>query len=75
MKYAHITGWGKFVPQRVLTNDDLARMVETSDEWIRERTGIVERRIARPKRHNRQHGHRGSDRALDVAASAAARWI
>ncbi|MFC2015371.1 beta-ketoacyl-ACP synthase III [Chloroflexota bacterium] len=43
---AHIVGWGMAVPKRVLSNDDLARMVDTSDEWIRQRTGIVERRIA-----------------------------
>jgi len=43
---AHVIGWGKYVPERVLTNDDLSEMVETSDEWIRTRTGIAERRIA-----------------------------
>jgi 3-oxoacyl-[acyl-carrier-protein] synthase-3 len=43
---AHVAGWGKYVPERVLTNDDLTQMVETSDEWIRSRTGILERRIA-----------------------------
>jgi 3-oxoacyl-[acyl-carrier-protein] synthase-3 len=41
-----ITGVGSYVPERVLTNADLERMVETSDEWIVERTGIRERRIA-----------------------------
>lgn len=46
MPYAHICGWGKYVPSHVLTNDDLSRMVDTSDEWIRSRTGIAERRIA-----------------------------
>ncbi len=44
--YAHITGWGMAVPKKVLTNQDLAQMVDTTDGWIRERTGIVERRIA-----------------------------
>lgn len=43
-----ITGVGAYVPERVLTNDDLSKMVETSDEWIVERTGIRERRIAEP---------------------------
>lgn len=43
-----ITGWGKAVPERVLTNADLERMVETSDEWIVARTGIRERHIAAP---------------------------
>lgn len=41
-----VRGVGSYLPERVLTNDDLARMVDTSDEWIRQRTGIVERRIA-----------------------------
>jgi 3-oxoacyl-[acyl-carrier-protein] synthase-3 len=41
-----ITGLGCHVPERVVTNDDLAEFVDTSDEWIRERTGIRERRIA-----------------------------
>jgi 3-oxoacyl-[acyl-carrier-protein] synthase-3 len=41
-----ITGLGWHVPARVLTNDELAQMVDTSDEWIRERTGIRERRVA-----------------------------
>jgi 3-oxoacyl-[acyl-carrier-protein] synthase-3 len=43
---AHVVGWGKYLPSRVLTNYDLSRMVDTSDEWIRTRTGISERRIA-----------------------------
>jgi 3-oxoacyl-[acyl-carrier-protein] synthase-3 len=47
-KYARITGWGKYVPERVLTNADLEKMVDTSDEWIRTRTGIRERHIAAP---------------------------
>jgi len=41
-----ITGLGTHVPERVLTNDELAKIVDTTDEWIRERTGIRERRIA-----------------------------
>ena len=48
MRYSGITGWGKYVPERVLTNQDLEKMVETSDEWILARTGIKERRIAGP---------------------------
>ena len=43
---SHIRGVGAYLPARILTNDDLARMVETSDDWIRERTGIRERHIA-----------------------------
>ena len=47
-QYAAITGWGMAVPERVLTNADLERMVDTSDEWITTRTGIRERRVAAP---------------------------
>jgi 3-oxoacyl-[acyl-carrier-protein] synthase III len=43
-----ITGLGCYVPERVVTNDELARIVDTSDEWIVERTGIRERRVAAP---------------------------
>jgi 3-oxoacyl-[acyl-carrier-protein] synthase III len=44
-----ITGLGTYVPDRVLTNDELAGLVDTTDEWITERTGIKERRIAAPE--------------------------
>jgi len=47
MPYAHITGWGMAVPERVLTNAELERTVATNDEWIVERTGIRERHVAR----------------------------
>jgi 3-oxoacyl-[acyl-carrier-protein] synthase-3 len=43
---AHITGWGSYLPERRLTNDELAARLDTSDEWIRSHTGISERRIA-----------------------------
>lgn len=46
MKYAKIIGTGSSVPETVLSNSDLEKMVETSDEWITSRTGIKERRIA-----------------------------
>ncbi len=42
---AVITGWGTALPPKILTNDDLAGMMDTSDEWIQERTGIKERRV------------------------------
>jgi 3-oxoacyl-[acyl-carrier-protein] synthase-3 len=45
-RYAHVTGWGMAVPDRILTNEELSQMVETSDEWIVSRTGIRQRRIA-----------------------------
>jgi len=46
--HAHITAIGAYVPERVLTNDELAQTVDTSDEWIVRRTGIRERRICAP---------------------------
>jgi len=46
MQYATITGWGKCVPPATLTNDDLATFIETSDEWIKSRTGISQRHIS-----------------------------
>ena len=48
-RYARITGWGKYLPTRRLTNYDLEQMVETNDEWITHNTGIRERRIAEPQ--------------------------
>jgi 3-oxoacyl-[acyl-carrier-protein] synthase III len=45
-KSVRVTGWGMYVPEHVLTNDDLSTILDTSDEWIRPRTGIAERRIA-----------------------------
>lgn len=46
MTYARITGIGSYLPEKVLTNKDLEKMMDTSDEWIRERTGIKRRHIA-----------------------------
>ena len=46
MTNALITGWGMYAPSRVMTNHDLEKLVDTSDEWIVSRTGIRERRIA-----------------------------
>jgi len=45
-RYAHITGWSRYVPDQILTNADLEKMVDTNDEWIVSRTGIRERRVA-----------------------------
>ena len=45
-KYADITGWGKCHPPAVLSNDDLASVMDTSDEWISSRSGIKERRVS-----------------------------
>ena len=65
-RYGRITGWGMYVPDRVLTNRDLEQMVDTSDEWIFSRTGIRERRIAQP-------GETTSTMSMEAAQRALAR--
>jgi 3-oxoacyl-[acyl-carrier-protein] synthase III len=62
-----ILGTGSYAPERVLTNDDLAHMVDTSDEWIRTRTGISERRVAAPNEASSDMGVGAAQRALDDA--------
>jgi len=62
-RYARITGTGSAAPEQVLTNADLEKMVDTSDEWITSRTGIKERRIA-------PEGMAGSDYALKASKIA-----
>jgi 3-oxoacyl-[acyl-carrier-protein] synthase-3 len=66
-RYAHITGWGMSVPSRVLTNNELTQMVDTTDEWIRSRTGICERRIAGPDQTTASLGTEAALQALEVA--------
>jgi 3-oxoacyl-[acyl-carrier-protein] synthase-3 len=65
--YAHITGWGMAVPERVLTNDELAQHVDTSDEWIQSRTGIRERRIASAEQSTATLAADAALKALEVA--------
>lgn len=67
MPYAHITGWGVSIPEPVLTNEDLSKMVDTNDEWIRERTGIRERHIAREDQFTSTLAVEASIKALKVA--------
>jgi len=62
-----ITGWGSYVPERVLSNADLERIVDTSDEWIRSRTGIRERRVAAPHETTATLAAIAAKRALAVA--------
>jgi len=66
-RYAHITGWGMAVPDRVLTNLELTRMVDTTDEWIVSRTGIRERHIALPDETTASLGTEAAINALAVA--------
>ena len=51
MIYAHMTGTGSALPERILSNPDLQKIVDTSDDWITRRTGIKERRIASPEKN------------------------
>ena len=62
-KAVGIIGTGSYVPEKVLTNADLEKMVDTSDAWIQERTGIKERRIA-------PEGVNASDMATEAAKKA-----
>src|SRR5262245_54085001 len=62
-----ITGTGMYVPERVLTNHDLEKLVDTSDEWIVERTGIRERRIAAPEEASSDLALIACRRALEMA--------
>ncbi len=68
---AKIAGTGSYAPERVLTNADLERMVKTSDEWIVERTGIRERRLAAPGEACSDLGTKAAERALEAAGVAA----
>ncbi|MBU4311013.1 ketoacyl-ACP synthase III [bacterium] len=67
MRSAKIVGVGSYAPPRVLTNQDLARMVDTSDKWIMERTGIRERHIADDKTAASDIGLEAARRALKDA--------
>ncbi|MCC6704687.1 MAG: ketoacyl-ACP synthase III [Thermomicrobiales bacterium] len=71
MRYAAITGWGMAVPERVLTNADLEKMVETSDEWIVSRTGIRERRVVGPNDSTTSLGAAAARQALERAGITA----
>src|SRR5438046_9461529 len=66
-KNALITGWGFYAPSRVMTNAELERIVDTSDEWITSRTGIKERRIASDEETNSYMSSRAARAALEKA--------
>ncbi len=67
MKYAHIVGWGSYLPDRIMTNDDIAKEVDTSDEWIYKRTGIRQRHIAGAEETTATLAFEAAARALVVA--------
>lgn len=67
---AQVTGWGKYLPGRIVTNDELAQLVDTSDEWIRSRTGIAARRVADARETTASMATRAARHALAVAGLA-----
>jgi 3-oxoacyl-[acyl-carrier-protein] synthase-3 len=67
LTYARIIGTGGYLPERVLTNADLERMVDTSDEWIRSRTGIVKRHIVADGESTCDLAERAARAALEAA--------
>jgi 3-oxoacyl-[acyl-carrier-protein] synthase-3 len=66
-----IIGTGSYLPEKVLTNAELEKLVDTSDEWIRTRTGIRERRIAGPEEHTSDMAARAAEAALQDAGITA----
>jgi 3-oxoacyl-[acyl-carrier-protein] synthase III len=64
---AGIIGIGKYVPERIVTNHDLEKMMDTSDEWIRTRTGIEERRIADENMNTSDMGYLAAMKAIEDA--------
>lgn len=66
-----ICGTGSWVPDKVWDNNDLARMVETSDAWIRERTGVVQRHIAKENEDTVTMAARAAQKALEDAGMKA----
>ncbi|NNE06463.1 MAG: ketoacyl-ACP synthase III [Xanthomonadales bacterium] len=67
MKYSKIIGTGSYLPERVLTNADLEKMVDTTDQWIRERTGIRQRHIAAPGETTGDMAFVAAQRAMEAA--------
>ena len=65
--YSRILGTGSYLPEKILTNADLEKMVETSDEWITERTGIKQRHIAAEGETTSMLAEQASRRAIEAA--------
>jgi 3-oxoacyl-[acyl-carrier-protein] synthase-3 len=67
LSYARITGTGSYLPEKILTNKDLENIVDTSDEWIRDRTGIRQRHIAGEKEYTVDLAEKAARNAIDAA--------
>jgi 3-oxoacyl-[acyl-carrier-protein] synthase III len=65
--YSRIAGTGRYLPERILTNADLEKMVDTTDEWIRSRTGILRRHIAGPDETTSSMATEAARRAMEMA--------
>jgi len=72
LKHSRIAGTGRYLPEKIVTNDDLTRLFETSDEWIRERTGIAQRHVAAPEQTTVDLGYGAALRAMEAAGVSAA---
>ncbi|WP_018139930.1 beta-ketoacyl-ACP synthase III [Thioalkalivibrio sp. ALJ7] len=72
MKHARISGTGSYLPERILTNAELEAMVDTTDAWIRERTGIRERHIVAENEVTSDLALKAAERAMDAAGIRAA---
>lgn len=68
---AHIVGWGKYLPEKVMTNSDIAKILDISDDWIKSRTGISERRLASSSETTTSMAVASAQLALDRAGIAA----
>jgi 3-oxoacyl-[acyl-carrier-protein] synthase-3 len=66
-RYGNIIGWGKYVPPKVITNFDLEKTLDTSDDWIYSRTGIRERHVVSEGETNSQMAIEASKEALEMA--------
>jgi len=67
MSYARIAGTGSYLPEKIVSNKDLEATMDTSDEWIRERTGIQQRHVAAEGERSSDMGFRAAQRALEMA--------
>ncbi len=67
MPYARITGTGSYLPEKILTNKDMEQMVDTTDQWIRERTGIAQRHVAAPEQTAVDLAEVATRRAVEAA--------
>ncbi len=68
--YAHIVGWGKYLPEKIVTNSEISAWMDTSDDWIKSRTGINERRFAADHESTATMAIAASQLALDRARLA-----